>query len=215
MRLLGAFALLVASLMLVAACSSEDPSPETATDVLAELEGVPSTGTTIGNPEASVEIVEFLDLQCPFCKVASEEIFPVLLEEQVKTGNATMTARPVGLLGPASVLGARGAAAAAEQDQAWAFVETMFSNQGAENSGWLTEDLMRSVATDLGLDVDKWDSDLQSSSEATFNEWQREAQESGLMAVPTFIVRGPGGEQQVASADAAAVTEAIEAVSAG
>ncbi len=213
MRLLGAFALLVASLMLVAACSSEDPDPETASNVLAEFEGVQASGATIGDPAAPVEVIEFLDLQCPFCKIASEEIFPVLLEEQVKTGKVKMTARPVGLLGPASTLGARGAAAAQEQDQTWQFVETMFANQESENSGWLTEDLMRTVATDLGLDVDKWDADLKSGSEATFNEWQREAQDAGLMAVPTFLVRGPGGEQQVASADAEAVTAAIAEVS--
>lgn len=213
MRVLGALALLVASLMLVAACSSEDPDPEAATDVLAAFEGVPASGATIGDPDALVEVTEYLDLQCPFCKIASEEIVPVLLEEQVKTGEIKMTANPIGILGPASVLGARGAAAAQEQDQAWPFIETMLANQGPENSGWLTEDLMRTVATDLGMDVDKWDEDLQNGSEATFNEWQRAAQAAGIAATPTFVVRGPGGEQQVASADADAVTAAIAAVS--
>jgi protein-disulfide isomerase len=213
LRLLGALALLAASLMLVAACSSEDPDPETATNVLASFEGVEASGATVGDPAAPVEVIEFLDLQCPFCKIASEEIIPVLLEDQVKTGNVKMTANPIGFLGPASVLGARGAAAAQEQDLAWPFIETILANQEAEGSGWLTEDLMRTVAGDLGLDVEKWDEDLREGSEATFNEWERTAQEAGIQATPTFVVRGPGGEQEVASADPEAVNEAIALVS--
>ena len=213
LRMFGALALLVASLMLVAACSSEGPDPEDAAAAAAAFEGIPAAGATVGEPDAPVEVVEYLDLQCPFCKIASEEIIPTLIEDHIRPGNVKLTANPIAFLGPESILGARGAAAAEEQDLAWPFVEALFANQGPEGSGWLTEDLMRTVATDLGLDVAKWEEDLRTTSEASFNEWMRQAQAAGIEATPTFVVTGPGGERQVSSADANAVTDAIAEVS--
>ena len=212
-RLLSAIALVIASLLLIAACGGSDNStPDGVSEVQTLFEGATLSGDTVGNADAPVEVVEYLDVQCPFCKQASEDILPTLLE-QANEGKIKVVARPVTVIGPASTLGARGAAAAAEQDQAWPFVETLFKAQGAENSGWVTEELMRNVVTDLGLDVEAWDTALAGSSEQAVNANQRLAQSDGLTGVPFFKVTGPGGTRDVAQADLNAVNAAIDEVS--
>jgi len=212
-RFVSAIALVAASLLLIAACGGDDSStPEGISDVQALFEGATLKGDTVGNPDAPVEVVEYLDIQCPFCKQASEDIFPTLLE-QANDDKIKVVARPVAVIGPASTLGARGAAAAAEQDAAWPFIETMFKAQAAENSGWVTEELMRNIVTDLGLDVEAWDTALAGSSEQVVNENQSLARTDGLEGVPFFKVTGPKGTRDVGQADLDLVNAAIAEVS--
>ena len=212
-RFVSFAALVLAVLVVAVACGDSDGStPDGVADVQALFEGATLNGDTVGNPDAPVEIVEYLDVQCPFCKTASEEIFPTLLE-QANDGQIKVVARPITVIGPASTLGARGAAAAAEQDQAWPFIEAMFKNQAAENAGWVTEELMRNVATDLGLDVEAWDAALAGSSEQAVNETQRLAQGDGVTGVPFFKVNGPNGSRDVAQADVSLLNAAIDEVS--
>jgi protein-disulfide isomerase len=212
-RLLGAIALVLASLLLVAACGGDDTDPEGVEEAQAAFEGIPASGATVGEQDAPVEVVEYLDVQCPACKSAAEDVVPDLLDEQVRTGKIRLTARPIQVIGPASTLGARGAAAAGEQDAAWPFIDTLFRNQGPGESGWLNEELMRNVADELGLDVDAWDEALRGSSEQVVAADLAKAREDQVPGVPYFVVSGPGGTEQVADATVENVVAAIESVS--
>ena len=212
-RFLGAVVLIFASLLLVAGCGGDDTSPTGLSEVEEMFEGLEASGSTVGNPDAPVEVIEYMDLQCPHCKTASEDIVPTLLEDYVRTGDVRLTARPLQVVGPASLLGARGAAAAAEQDATWLFVETIFNSQGPTESGWLTETLMRNVATDLGLDVEAWDEALVGSSEQTVADDVAAAEKDEVPGVPFFVVEGPGGREKVFQASLSNVEDAIKKVS--
>src|SRR4029450_1834671 len=59
-------------------------------------------------------------------------------------------------IGDASVKGNRYLLAAGEQEKLWNLAEALYRNQGAENSGWLTEDVVRKLAAQTPrLDVDR------------------------------------------------------------
>lgn len=212
-RFLGVIALMFIPLALLVGCDGDDSTPSGVSDVTEAFAGIESNGATIGDPNAPVEVVEYLDLQCPHCKTASEEILPTLLADHVRTGQVRLTARSLQVVGPASLLGARGVAAAAEQDAAWVFIETMFNSQGAGESGWLTETLMRNTATDLGLDVEAWDAALIGSSEATVESDTSAAEQDEVPGVPFYVVHGPGGSEKVFQATLSNVQTAIAKVS--
>src|SRR5215213_761101 len=50
------------------------------------LAGIPQSSTLLGRPTAPVTLVEYADLQCPFCREFATETVPVLVREYVRTG---------------------------------------------------------------------------------------------------------------------------------
>jgi protein-disulfide isomerase len=171
-------------------------------EVNALFEGLPQSGNTVGPADAPVEIIEYGDTSCPACKAASETIVPELIQGPVAEGRAKMTFRPIAFINASSERGALGAEAAALQDAMWPFVELVFKNQGPESEDWLTDDLMFQMAGDLGLDADQWQSDYQGEEVASsFFERSEAAAQDQVSATPTFIVRGPRGEERVEGFD--------------
>ncbi len=61
------------------------------------LAGIKQEGLTLGDPKAAVTIVEFLDVQCPFCRKHELDEQPKVISELIKTGKARLTAQPVAL----------------------------------------------------------------------------------------------------------------------
>ena len=162
------------------------------------LAGVPQDGAVLGEPDAPVKITEYMDLQCPVCKRASEELFPELLAEFVAPGTASIEAVPVSFIGAASGDGALGAYAAGEQDKMWEFIEIAFSEQEGEEDGWLDRDLMEGIAGDLGLDVAQWGEDVDSDAAASWVAGgQTAAANDEATGVPHFVIEGPNGRELV------------------
>ena len=66
-------------------------------------------------PDAPVTLVEFADLQCPFCAEYERSVLPALLDRYVRTGKVRLELRLLRFLGPDSDRLARVAAAASER----------------------------------------------------------------------------------------------------
>jgi protein-disulfide isomerase len=162
-----------------------------------ELAGIPQSGDTMGRPGAPIRVVEYGDTSCPFCKDASLDVVPQVVAKYVRTGKVKMTFRPIAFINASSERGALGAEAAARQDAMWPFITLVYRNQAPESQpDWLSDDLMRSAVSQLGLDADKWKSDYESNS--VVSDYQRsesEASNDGVRGTPTFIVIGPKGRR--------------------
>lgn len=182
--------------------------------VSGNLEGVAQAGNVLGDPAAPVEIIEYGDLACPACKLASETTVPEVVAQFVRDGRAKLVFRPIAFISPSSERGALGAEAAAEQDAMWSLVELLYRNQGDESSDWLTDQLLEEAVTVLGLDLDIWRRDYRSATiERRFAVRAAEAQSDGVQATPTFVVRGPRGERTLEGVvGAREVEDAIGAV---
>jgi protein-disulfide isomerase len=191
-------------------------SIENVEQVQAEFEGVPSSGDTVGDPDAPITIVEYGDMACPVCKDASETSIPQVVDELVKTGEAKMVFRPIAFISRSSERGALGAEAAGMQDRMWEFITLIYANQGPETEqDWLTDDLMEEAVADLGMDVEKWNADYAGDEVASlFFERQTQADADQVTGTPFFVVEGPGGSDSFSGAvGLSRFREAIEKVS--
>ncbi len=115
------------------------------------FEGIPQQGPRLGKPDAPLRMVEFIDLQCPFCAQYSREILPTLVKRYVRSGRLSIELRPLAFLGDDSVRGAKAVASAAARNRAWQFSELFYANQGAENSGYATDGFVRKIARGAGV----------------------------------------------------------------
>jgi protein-disulfide isomerase len=157
-------------------------------------------------------VTEYLDLQCPACAAAARATLPELVRDRVRTGEVKLEARTLHFLGPDSERAARFAAGAAEQGRLWPFLEAFYGAQGPENSGYVTDEFLRSVARAAGVDAEA--AFAYADGAAALERLDRanaDAQRLGVQSTPTFTVaRGEGRPRVVAGNDAAAVTAAIE-----
>ncbi|MCM2313008.1 MAG: DsbA family protein, partial [Steroidobacteraceae bacterium] len=86
-------AALVATFILLAGCAAAPQEPA--------ANGTPAGGTAefnvIGRENAPVTIIEFTDLQCPYCARHATQTFPRLQREYIDTGKLRYTSRDLPL----------------------------------------------------------------------------------------------------------------------
>jgi protein-disulfide isomerase len=150
---------------------------------------------TLGRADAPVTMVEFADLQCPFCAEYARDALPTIVDRYMRTGRVRLELRLISIIGPDSVPAARTAAAAALQDRTWQFADLFSRNQGQENSGYVTDGFLRSLLwATPALDVQRA---LAASKGAAMGGLTRraeaEASQQGVDATPTFFARHTGG----------------------
>src|SRR5690625_1547318 len=94
---------------------------------------LPFAGTSIGDPDAPVTVVEYFDFQCPSCQNASDAIVKQVIDQHVRAGDARFVYRFFPILGPESVAAAEAAFCAAVEDAFWPFQDAVFTRRGTGN----------------------------------------------------------------------------------
>jgi protein-disulfide isomerase len=157
------------------------------------LAGIPQQATVLGQKSAPVTVVEYGDLQCPFCKAASEEVLPEIIETDVKSGKVKMIYRDFIIIGPESVPAGEAALAAGAQGKGWTFIELWYRNQGEENSGYVTEEFIESIGKGAGVpDLAKWNKERKSGKyKKTVEATTAQAGKLGFSGTPSFAIEGP------------------------
>ena len=194
----GAVIVVVALIVISQSGSDSSGSGSEAADAVNEqLSGIPQDGIALGDPNAKGKIVEFGDLQCPVCRDYSEQVIPGLIDEVVRSGDAQLEFKNFTIIGPQSTPAALAALAAGEQGRYWNFVELFYRNQGPENSGYVTDSFLRSIAEDAGVkDLDQWEADRASPEvKQELDAVQAEAKQLGFDSTPSFVVEGPNGRK--------------------
>jgi protein-disulfide isomerase len=161
----------------------------------AVFEGLPQDGQALGRPNAQLTMVEFADLQCPFCADFATNVLPAIVEEYVRPGDLRMEFEPLTFIGPDSVSAAEMAVAVGQQDHLWDFVELFYREQGAENSGYADEEFVTGLAEQIeGVDVDEA-LDERDSAEVSrvIEEAAAYAESEGIDSTPSFLLGPTGG----------------------
>jgi protein-disulfide isomerase len=181
-------ALVVGSLALR---GGDDEAAGPVTGDTALVDGIAQNGTVLGNPAASVTLIQYEDLQCPACKSYTDGAFPSIVEGYVRPGTVKVDFRGLAFLGSDSEQALRAVLAAAKQDKAWQMIELLYDNQGEENSGWVTDVLIEDLAASIdGLDVEKLLADAESDEISQEMEAVgAEAAERNVGGTPTFFVQ--------------------------
>lgn len=153
-------------------------------------------------------------MQCPFCARAASAYVPEVVERFVRPGDASLTFRAMSFIGADSDRGALAVLAAGRQNRLWDLAGVLYLNQGEENDGWLSDDLIARAADAVGIDRGKLDADRGSSAVAeALAEDERIAGENGINSTPTFVVTGPGGSETLTTVESAdQIAAAIERV---
>jgi protein-disulfide isomerase len=207
---------LVLTAALIAVTEATLPSGDTAAVPPAQTQelfaGIPSDGYALGDPTAPVTLVEFIDLQCPFCARFDRDVLPTLVRDYVRTGKVRLELRTMAFIGPDSVRAAGAVAGAAEQDRAWGFVDRFMHMQSEENSGYVSEDFLRDVAGGVpGLDAGR--ALASTAGGQAIARADREASAAGIASTPSFLVGRTGGALrplQVESLETGRFTAALD-----
>jgi protein-disulfide isomerase len=168
-------------------------------DVQQRFQGIPQEGARLGDPKAPATMIEFVDLQCPFCAQYTRDSLPTVIDRYVRTGKINIELRPISILGPDSSTAAGGAAAAAQRNRIWQFVDLFYLNQGQENSGYVTDDFLRQIARGSGVPAEAVISASKSPESAPLlRQSAAEAQSAGINSTPSFLLRKDGQVQGIA-----------------
>lgn len=139
-----------------------------------------------GDAKAPVTIVEYTDMQCPFCSRHAQNTFSQIDNEYIKTGKVRYVVKdfPLESLHPNAFLAAEANHCAAEQNRAWDMHDRLFANQQK-----LTKDDLAGYADSMGLDSAKFKSCLDSGRYAAeVRKEMSEGQSSGVTGTPTFFL---------------------------
>ena len=168
----------------------------------AMLAGIPQTGIYLGNPAAPVRVVEFADLQCPFCREYSLQVLPQLVQDYVRSGKVRMEFRNLSFIGKDSVTAGRAAAGAAQQDRLWNFVDVFYYNQGTENTGYVTPAFLDRIERAAGVDPVKAKAFAASeASKKPLTAANALADQLRVESTPTILVGKRGGALTPVQAD--------------
>jgi protein-disulfide isomerase len=166
-----------------------------ARQTLALFAGIPQSGVTLGDPHAPVTVVEFGDLQCPFCAQFAQDALPTVVMRYVRSRRVQLVFRNLTSIGPDSVKAARMAAAVGEQNRLWQFIDLALKNQETgENTGYVTDDYLKALAGAIpGVDVPRALVDSRSSAaQAQIDDARAQAKLLGIGSTPSFLIGRTG-----------------------
>ncbi len=133
-----------------------------------------------GNPDGDVTIVEFFDYRCGYCK----QSFPELMKTVEEDGNIRLVLKEFPILGPDSFLASQAAIASLEQDKYLEFHTALMGSRGG-----VTIERIRSIAADVGLDVEKLEADMKKDAVREVVEKNYVlAKQLGISGTPAFII---------------------------
>jgi len=167
------------------------------------LSGIPQSGNVLGKPDAPVTMTYYGDLECPVCRDFTLGIdgggWPQLVANEVRAGKVRVVYRAfqTATQEPTTFDDQQIAAlAAGKQNRFWDFVELFYRQQGQEDSGYVTESYLTTLAKQVpGLDFSRWQSARNDPS--LLAQVQSDGQSgtaSGVSGTPTLVFEGPKGK---------------------
>ncbi len=153
---------------------------------------IPKDAHMTGSPSAKVQLVEFGDYQCPACG----EAYPILkqiLNDYKNNPNFNFVFRnfPLYTIHPNALESAEAAEAAAAQGKFWQMHDMLYQTQNtwAEASDPLPD--FTGYAQTLGLDVNKFKSDVESEKyQSVLEKDEDDGLGLGVDETPTFFLNG-------------------------
>ena len=154
----------------------------------------------LGNPQGSLTIVEFSDYRCPYCRRSHPDVRRLLAEDS----SLRLVAKELPILGPGSVVMARGALAAQRQGKWQAANDRLIAFQGEP-----TEAAVVGTLVAIGLDEAKLRRDMADPSVAAQLQANLQlARLIGVSGTPAFVI---GGQLQAGAMDLAELRQAVAA----
>jgi len=201
----GGAALLAVVLILVASGGSSHQATPTTTASEAQqadtppaagsidvFAGVPQQGDTLGKASAPATLRVFEDPQCPYCRQWSVDTLPTVVRDFVRTGKVRLVYRGIEIVGPNSEPALRAIFAAGAQNKLWNVASALYDVQGTENSGWVTDAVIKNAAHAAGADGSAILSASSSNKvTAALVAAGKDATTAQIRGTPTFVLERP------------------------
>ena len=151
---------------------------------------------TLGSPTAPVTLVEYIDLQCPICREFETTVMPDVIAKYVRTGKVKVEARVAHVHRPRLRARPQRHARRRRAEQGVQLLEVLYVNQGTENTGWLTDDMIGQIAASVpGMKVHELLSARNSSTVKTQGAaFDTQGAADKVPGTPTLYV-GPSGQK--------------------
>lgn len=160
-------------------------------------------GYTLGSDSAPVEVVEYVDYECPICAIFATVQFPTIREQLIATGKVRWRIRDYPLRIPAhpnARYAALVAQCAGEQGKFWPMADSLFMHHNWAQTGQDVSGLFRGFAQGVGLDMAKFDACVQEQRYAgRIAASYQEGEQLGVNGTPTFYVNGRSYEGRATS----------------
>ena len=155
-----------------------------------------------GSRDAQVTLVEYGDFQCPYCARAHAALTE-LMQQHGERVALVYRHLPLNDLHPLAAPAAQAAEAAGAQGKFWEMHDALFENQGM-----LDEAALPALASGLGLDAQRFASELDEGKHGDRVEQQAEqARALGARGTPTFFING---ERYQGDSDHASLASALK-----
>jgi protein-disulfide isomerase len=189
-------ALIAASLVDATWGAAPRPSFATSAAPAGLFAGIPQHGLVLGSATAPVTLVEYADLQCPYCAAWARQTLPVLVADYVRRGRLRVVFHGLAFLGPDSRSALTATVAAGRQNRLWDVLDGLYRRQGPENSGWFTEALLGQVTAGIpGLDRARLEGDRGSAwTDGQMRAAAAAATTAGVSGTPSFQIGATGGQ---------------------
>jgi protein-disulfide isomerase len=169
-------------------------SPEKATpnpDIKGEKTFTRPYSYMTGKADAKVQVVEFADLQCPFCAQASAPVKAVVDKYKANPDfNFVYRHFPLGQHSHAQEA-AQAAEAAGSQGKFWEMVELLYSKQNDWAGSVSATSIFVNLAGQLGLDTNKFREEVSASKYIdNITQDYMDGEALGVNSTPTFFFNG-------------------------
>jgi protein-disulfide isomerase len=162
---------------------AQAPAPQPAPAVkLADVRGY-----AIGKPDAPLTMIEFTDMQCPFCRQFHLTTFDQLKKNYIDTGKLRYVSRdfPLEAIHSLALTSAKAARCAGEQGKFWEL-----RHQVMLNNAQLNAQMIGTLADDLKLDMPGFSActDQTARFEADIRKDIADGTSIGISGTPSFVV---------------------------
>lgn len=145
---------------------------------------------TKGPSTAKVKLTEYADFQCPACG-AMAPIVADLLAKHPNDIELTFKHFPLTRIHARALLAAKASEAAGKQGKFFEMHDKLFAGQGTWESNSNAEEIFVGYATELGLNVDQFKTDLKDATiAAKIKSNQAEGNNAKVEGTPTFFLNG-------------------------
>jgi len=146
----------------------------------------------LGDPNASITLVEFGDYQCYFCNQFFHTTKDDLFKNYVETGKVKVIFKDFTIIGADSITAAHAAHCADDQGKFWEYHDTLYNHWTGENNGWASSENLLQFAGDVELDIDEFSNCmLDSKHTSIIANSNQDAKDLGLTGTPAFFIIGP------------------------
>lgn len=141
-----------------------------------------------GKADSKVKLVEYGDFQCPACK----SYYPIVTQLKQEYGDRVafqFRHFPLTQIHPNAFIGSRAAEAAGKQGKFFEMHDVLYDNQETWSASSNPNSLLEGYATQLGLNMDQFKSEMSSSAIADIiNADVKAGQAFNISSTPTFVI---------------------------